>query len=252
MTDVAWVVAVAAALGAYEVGRSRKYRDARGWPPARRRSAWAAAALLALAGLPPLDGMVRSHLWAETVQFALIAFGAAPLAALAAPLGLLPARHVRLAPRPGNRRWGPALAAFVAVTFGWRLPAAVGAAGSGHGWLAVEAVTILVGSWWLWAALLGSDPRPALDHRTGRIALAAGATWSVWIFAWVVGLSAHPFYPAYAGSGAMGSQELGVGLLWLISAAALCPVMFLNLIRWLAADQALAETEVPFLRGHHG
>lgn len=253
MTGI-WLICIAALLLAYEMGRLRLARHGVGWPSTRRACWYAAAALVAVALLPPLGIEAGRHIWAETLQFALLAFGAAPLFALGAPFGLLVERPsgrkkgsgpLGWATRPG---WSLALIAYLTVTIVWRLPVAVDAVAAGREWLALEAVSLVGGSWWLWASLVGSTPRQALDKRPLRIALSAVATWSVWVFAYVVGFSAHAFYPAFAVGSPMGAQEVAVGILWATSAAAFCPVIFVNLTRWLVADQAEAEAEMAAYR----
>lgn len=248
MSEVLWLMVVAAALGWFERARRR----AGGAPPAdsrgRRRAAWGAGVLLALVGIPPLSSEASQHLWVETIQFSTIAFGAAPLVALAAPASLLPGRRGRSSRNGRAKPWLPpgaaGLAAFVAVTLGWRLPAALDATTRSRAWLAVEVVALVAGTWRFWADVAESPPHAPLAHPAHRVALGALGAWSVWIFAWIVGMSSGPFYPAFAArTGAAGSQELAVGLLWVTSAAALAPMIFTNLFRWLAKDQQLAEAE---------
>lgn len=252
-----WVLGAAALAVGYElVHRQRpavidKRRRGRRW-------AWFGAMMLStLIGAPPFAELARHRIWAETLQFAVIAFGVAPLVAIAAPVDLLRPR-IR-PPRPGDdrargwRAWLPALGGFLVVTIGWRIPAGVDAAASGPDWLAIEVVTLVAGTWSLWATLIGSPTHPALDDRRGRVALGAVATWSVWVFAWIVGSSAHSFYPAFAGSpGAVGSQEIAVGVLWAVSAFSLGPMIFTNLIGWLNADLRDAEEEMRLHRQGSG
>lgn len=253
MTPWLWALGGIALAGSYELLCRRREPTTGRWP-ARRRWAWmAAVALLTVVGLPPLAGMAHRHIWAETLQFAVAAFGAGPLVALAAPVGLVRGRGRPRRPEgdgaQGWRVWAPAFGAFLVVTVGWRLPFGADAAASGPGWLALEVVTLTVGTWWLWAALVGSPPRPALVSRIGRVALGAVTAWSVWVFDWGVGFTAHPFYPSFAGSaGAVGSQEIAVTVLWVVSAASLLPVIFTNLVGWLNADLRAGEDEMKLHR----
>jgi cytochrome c oxidase assembly factor CtaG len=233
---VLWIAVAAIWCALYQVAWRRTAARMRPW----RRWCWAGAGvLMVLAGAAPLGHLATRQAWAEALQFSVLAFGVAPLAALGAPLGLRrrPVRTSRLAPRKG---WG-ALAAFLVATVGWRLPAAVDAVATHRSLVVLEALTLVGASWPLWAALVGSPPAQALSQRPRRMALAALAAWSVWIFAYVVGFSSGPFYSVYAGRGAMDSLELGVGVLFALSGAALVPVVFVNLVRWLAADDLLGE-----------
>ncbi len=236
----AWVATGVVWWGAYEVLRRRSTTLLRPW----RRACWAAAgALLVLAGAPPLGSAAASQEWAAALQFALLAFGVAPLAALGGP-GAVGSRRrsaAGVSARLTSGRGWPALALFFAATVGWRLPVAVNAAAA-HRWLVlVEAATLVIATLPLWAALSGSPPAPALSQRPRRMALAALAVWSVWIFAYVVGFSSRPFYSGYAGRGGMDSQEFGVVIIFAVSALALVPVVFLNLVRWLASEDVLGE-----------
>ena len=241
-----WLVAVGGWLAAHEAAaRSRAAGQETGRRGTGRLCWYAAGALLAVIGEPPLSALAHRALWAETAQFGILAFGVVPLAVLGWPR-VGGRRLLRSGVRSDSRArvlaGTAALACYLAVTIGWRVPPAVDAAVSGRGWLALETVTLLGGSWWLWSVLVG---RSASLPRTGRIALATVATWSVWVFAYVLGFSAHPFYPAFAAGGApVAAQEVAVGVLLGTSAIAFCPVMFLNLIRWLSADQAAAEAEM--------
>ena len=90
----------------------------------------------------------------------------------------------------------------------------------------------------LWSALVGSPPWLALHERPRRMALAAVAMWSTWIFAYIVGFSSSPFYPAFAREPSpMSSQEIAVAVLWATSALAFLPVFFVNLTRWLRSEE---------------
>lgn len=242
-----WIAGVVAWLAVYELGHRRLRASGREWRSWRRACWWASAVLLALAGLPPLAPTVASAVWGESLQFALLAFGAAPLAVLAAPAepvaALWGGRPRPAAPVPATGGWW-ALGAFLVATVGWRVPAAVDAVAGDGSWVALEAVTLVAGTWWLWAALMGSPPRLPVAPPARRIVLSAFAAWSVWVFAYAVGFTAHAFYPAYgAGVTPVSSQEWVVAILWVTSAAALLPVAFLGLVRWLSTEQALAAAE---------
>jgi hypothetical protein len=241
-----WLAAAGGWLALYELAARYRGAGRQAFPRDAGRWLWyGAGLLLAVVGEPPLSALAHRSLWAQTAQFGLLAFGVVPLAVSGWPDATRPAGQRPLRSDTAGTRviaGIAALACFLAVTIGWRVPPAVAAAASGRGWLAVEALTLLAGGWWLWSVLTG---RSAALPRPGRIALAAVATWSVWVFAYVLGFSAHPFYPAFAAGGApVGAQEIAVGVLFGTSALAFCPLMFVNLTRWLTADEAAAEAEM--------
>lgn len=251
-----WLAGVAFWLAAYELGRARCVARGRRWPGWRRGCWWAAAGLLVAIWLlsPTAEG--ARLLWAETLQFGIAAFGVAPLAVLAAPTGLRAheprRRRSRLSRAWRVRGWlAGALALFLAATIAWRLPTTVDAVVEHPGLVALEAATLVAGTWLFWVAVAATPPRPLFDHRPSRIALAATAAWSVWIFAYAVGFSGHPFYPSYStGSNPVTAQEWAVCVLFLTSAAAILPTAFVNLMRWLAADRLVADAETDlYLQG---
>lgn len=244
----AWLAVAAAAVAAYEGGcRALGHRGQR-WPRWRRACWWAAAVLLAGAGMPPLVEAARRSIVLQSLQFGILAFGVGSLAVLGAPTRPLTALVGRPQPaaRSVSRRAAAcALAGFGLVTIGWRLPPAVDAVVGGRGWLALQAATLAAGTWWLWTAVIGTPTRRAVEPRPLRVVLAGVSAWSIWVFAYVVGFAAHAFYPAFAtGSTAVGPQQVAVIVLWATSAAALVPVAFTNLALWLGREQQIAEAEM--------
>jgi cytochrome c oxidase assembly factor CtaG len=246
---LAWAFVGVAWVGAYEVALFAWHRG--DWAWYRRLCWWAAGALLVLATLPPVGTRAAHVVWVQALQFALLIFGAAPLSAFGAPVvafrpapaARVPkasrtrpswARDVKLAPLRG---W-LGIFAFWVVMVGWRVPPAVDAVARQPAWVWLEVPSLLVGGWLLWSALVGSPPWLALHQRPRRMALAAVAMWSTWIFAYVVGFAPRPFYPAFAREPSpMSSQEIAVAVLWATSALAFVPVFFLNLTRWLRSEE---------------
>lgn len=241
---ILWALVCAAWVGVYEMAVF--WRHGGRWPWYRRLSWWSAGALLALAGLPPVASHAPTTVWVQALQFALLLFGVAPLSAIGASFAAFRREHAprkkgswqRDVRRPPLRGW-PGIFAFWIVMVGWRVPPAVDAIARDRAWLWLEAATLITGGWLLWSALVGSPPWLALHQRPRRMALAAVAMWSTWIFAYVVGFSPRPFYPAFAREpGPMSSQEIAVAALWATSAAVFVPVIFTNLVRWLRSDEA--------------
>ena len=245
---VAWLLVVAALLGCYELGRARLVATGETLSWRRRSCAYAAAGLFAIVGILHLASAKHGQVWGEALDFGLLAFWAPLLTVLAAPVpplrALLGRPAARIPPRPVVGAL-PALVAYLAVTIGWRLPVAVDALATDRSFLALEAVTLLAGAFFLWVALVGSPPYLGLPARPRRIVLAAVSMWSVWVFAYAVGFSASAFYPAYGSANPpIDAQELSVGILWATSAVAFVPVVFRNLASWLGSEQALAELEM--------
>jgi cytochrome c oxidase assembly factor CtaG len=250
-----WALGCTLWVGSYEGALFMRHGGS--WPWFRRLSWWSAGALLALAGLPPVASRAEHVVWVAAVQFGALLFGVAPLAAIGAPLAAFgPSRQARPGkPRPGRakRSWRRevrlppwrgwlGIGAFWVLLVGWRVPAAVDALAADRAWLWLEAASLVAGGWVFWSALIGSPPWLALHQRPRRMALAAVATWSTWIFAYVVGFSTRPFYPAYAKEASpMASQELSVGVLWAMSTIAFVPVIFANLLRWLRSEELLGR-----------
>lgn len=256
----AWLILVAAWIACYETARLVRVRAGHRWPSWRRTCWWLAA--LAFVGvwlLVPL-GDSEHRLWAETLQYALIAFGAAPLAFQGSPGGLVTHRPPHtldvLRHEAGKRHLlqVSALVGFLLATVLWRLPGPVDALSRHPTLVVVEAVTVVLLMWPFWLAVAATPPSPLLEHRPARIALAGVAAWSVWTFAYAVGFSGHPFYGAYEhGASPVGGQEWSVLVLWATSALAILPAAFFNLVRWLAADRVVAEAETDlYLRAAAG
>ena len=108
--------------------------------------------------------------------------------------------------------------------------------------MAVEAVTLIAVGVGLWLELVESPPLTPRLTRPGRVALAAIAMWTIWILAYLVGLSHASWYQAYphhAGTGfsLSADQQLTTGMLWFVSACAFMPVVYWNLIRWLQSEE---------------
>lgn len=227
-----------------------------------------AVLLLVVSLVPPVATWARRYESVEALQFSLLAVVVPALVALGAPwrlLGLAARRPVLLdedgAPLEGGDRLRPVdrlaegrrhhpealrsvLFAFVflAAAIVWRIPAAVDALAR-HPWLApVEAVMLVAAGVGLWLELVESAPLVPRLSRPNRVALAAVSMWTIWVMAYLVAMSHASWYRAYvhhAGSGLSlaADQQLGMGLIVVISGCAFVPVVFGNLIRWLQAQE---------------
>jgi hypothetical protein len=66
--------------------------------------------------------------------------------------------------------------------------------------------------------------------------------WTIWVLAYLVGLSHGSWYPAYVhhpgrGFSLSADQQLTTGTMWFVSGCAFIPVVFWNLIRWLQSEE---------------
>lgn len=187
-------------------------------------------ALLALAVLvPPWETLARQYVFAEAVQYVVLASAVPALVVLGLPSAA--ARQARFAARV------PAvmvLAGYIAIAILWRLPFAVSALSSQPAWLAAEAVSLIAVGCALWLELVGA-PRasPWL-----RAFFAAVAMWSIWAAAYVLGFSGTAWYVGYArhsghGLGVIADQEIATGLLWAMSGLVYVPLVFVLIMAWL-------------------
>jgi cytochrome c oxidase assembly factor CtaG len=237
---------------------------------ARLSLAALAVALFVAALVPPLSSAARRVEAVEALQFALLAIGVPALVALAAPWRLLglTGRSTGAADAEGHavlerpkmadrvaatRRRHPESARSLvylvletAVVVAWRIPADVDALAR-HGWLSlVEAVTLVGPGIGLWLELVESPPFTPRLARPERIAVAAVAMWTIWVTAYLVGLSHASVYRAYVhvpGSdlSVSADQAIATGVLWFTSLCAFVPVIFSNLMIWLRSDEDLDD-----------
>ncbi len=236
-----------------------------------------APVVLLVALVPPLSSEARRVEAFEALQFALLAVAVPALVALGAPWHLLgltapstgaaDAEGVSIVDRPlvadrvaAARRRHPEpwravawLLVEMAAVVAWRVPVSVDALVR-HGWLAVvEAVTLVAAGTGLWLELVTSPPLTPRLARPRRIALAALAMWTIWVTAYLVGLSHASVYRAFphtAGHGlsVAADQAIATWILWFISLCAFVPVIFSNLFVWLRGDDDTDEALYRLLR----
>lgn len=225
-----------------------------------------AVAVLVVALVPPLSSEARRLEVYQALQFALLALGVPALVVLGAPWRLLglaagpaagaDAEGIAVLDRPrladrlaAARRRHPepvrSLAFLVielAVVVAWRTPAAVDAVAR-HGWLSVVEAIILMGAGvGLWLELVESPPVMPRLARPRRIVAGAVAMWTIWVTAYLLGLSHASVYVAYhhvAGHGlsVAADQALSTWVLWFTSLCAFLPLIFTNLVVWLRGDE---------------
>jgi cytochrome c oxidase assembly factor CtaG len=232
-----------------------------------------AVASVVIAVVPPVATLSRRYEYVEALQFSIFAVVVPALLSGGAPWRVRRPRHGVAYPRSSDNtvtdapriadRWamsrrrhpGPVRSVavftiYVAVTAMWRTPIAVNGFVH-HGWLVIiEGFTEIGVGTLLWLELVSSPPFVPRLSRPHRIGLAAVSMWSIWILAYVVGLSHGSWYDAYShrvgrGLSLSADQQLTTGVLWFVSGCAFIPAVFWNLIRWLQSE------EDPDLELHH-
>lgn len=207
--------------------------------------------MLVAAVVPPLATEAGRAVWAETLQFVLLALGAPALFVVGAAFDDRRGWHLlgrtgvaRLCALDQARRRHPSLVralAFVVVDAGmivaWRVPATVDAL-ERHRWLlAVEAVALVVAGVGLWLELVASPPLSPRVARPWHAVLAAVSMWVIWVSSFVIGFSHVPWYRAIDHAGislsAVADQEIAAGILWFSAACAFVPVVFGDIVAWL-------------------
>jgi cytochrome c oxidase assembly factor CtaG len=218
-----------------------------------------AGALLALAVLlPPVGADARRYVFAQAVQFAVLAVAVPALVVLGAPWrrpGRTPAELAgqpgevtmrlvdRLAVtrshrRPGMVRCLTILVGFIALAVFWRLPLAVNAMVTSPVLTVVEAVTLLAAGVALWLELVESPPLLPRIARPLRAAFAAVPMWAIWATAYIMGFSHAVWFNAIGhrpknGLGIIADQELAAVVLWAVPGICFIPVVYFSLITWL-------------------
>ncbi len=232
----------------------------------QRHRQWLALAgviLVAAVVLPPGATEARRYVFAQAVQFGVLAIAAPALLVLGAPwrlvagtrggaragaAGLVDRIAAARSHRPGAARPWLITAVFAAVALGWRAPSAIDAAARHPAVLAAEAVTLLAAGCALWLELVESPPFLPRAGRPQRAACAAVPMWAIWADAYVMGFSSTSWLAAYphpaGGLGVIADQEIATFLLWAISGLCFVPVVFVALLTWMR-DGAYPEGERP-------
>lgn len=245
---------------------------------------WLAGAggLLALAVLlPPVGAEARRYVFAQAVQYAVLAAAVPALVVLGAPwranalwrggrtagrlasepsevtIGLVDRVAVaRSHRRPGTVRCLTVLVGFLALAVFWRLPLAVNAMVTSPALTLVEAVTLLGAGVALWLELVESPPFLPRIARPLRAAFAAVPMWTIWATAYIMGFSHAVWFTAIGhrpknALGVIADQELAAVVLWAVPGICFIPVVYFSLITWLrdTADPDDELRDVPEVNG---
>lgn len=223
----------------------------------RRAQPWLAAAavvLLLAAVLPPVATYAERYAFAQAIQFA--AFAILTPALLAAGMPPRIAVLCELTGRHTCPKMSPARAAasrlvpFIALVITWRLPPLLDALASYPALSVAEPVTLAGAGLGVWLAIAGRTAEPL--PRPLRAAMAAVAMWTIWIIAYVTGMSSLALIPrnpaATEAISAAADRQLAAATLWAVPAICFAPVIYYLLITWLG-ERDKQEDEQPELTG---
>jgi cytochrome c oxidase assembly factor CtaG len=218
----------------------------------RRVRPWlapAAVVLLLSAALPPAGTYARYYESAQALQFVIFAVAGPALLILSRPRAgsleffwRLPdwaGPRARRAPagQPTGRAAAAKLLAFMALVITWRLPAVRNALAADPVLALAELVTLAAAGSGVWLELAGpGHPRQPLS-RPLRAAMAAAAMWTLWIIAYVTGLSHASQTAAHGGTAgalsAAADQQIAIAIMWAVPAICFVPVIYALVISWL-------------------
>ena len=220
--------------------------------PARARPWPGIAAFVLIAGmlLPPIAGYARQYAFVQALQFAIFAVAGPALLVLAIPWRARPPRPPGAGQLRSAVRAAARLAGFIALAVTWRLPAAVNALARHPALAAAELITLLAAGTGIWAELAVPRPAPADLPRPARAAMAAAAMWTIWVLAYLTGMSGTSWFAAYrhgapGGLSAAADQQIAVAILWAVPALCFLPVIYVMAIGWLGGGIGPAGNQRP-------
>ena len=210
---------------------------------------WLGVALSVLSLLPPVVTAARHYVFAESIQFVTFAIATPALIVLGAPWHLLRLPAGRLAAgrqrRPPFPRAAVRLLAYTGVCLLWRLPPVMDTLARPPALLAAEVVTLSAAGTALWLELVSSPPASPRLHGPPRAAVAALAMWSLWIVAYVLGLSNgvvfHAYDPPHGLLSPVADQQISAALVWAVAGLSFAPVVFVTMLGWLGRDDPDVE-----------
>ncbi len=228
---------------------ARLVRRARPWLPTL------GVVLAFVSVLPPAATYARQYAFAGALQFAVFAVLAPGLLGLGMPSRA--ARPQLLACEDAGMRLPPARVAawrllpFIGLVIIWRLPAVLDALARYPALPAAELVTLAGTGLGLWRAIAGrTEPEPL--PRPLRAAMAAAAMWTIWIIAYITGMSAASLTPRNAAAaralGSAADRQIAAAVLWAVPAICFAPVVYYLLVIWLG-DRDKQEDEHLALTG---
>jgi Cytochrome c oxidase caa3 assembly factor (Caa3_CtaG) len=202
----------------------------------------AVAVLVAVSAvLPPAGTYARHYAFVQALQFTVFAVLTPALLTLGMPSRYAVTRHLTgehaCGTLPPARAAGWRLVPFMALVIIWRLPAVLDAVARYPVLSAAELVTLVAGGLGVWLAIAGvTAPKPL--PRPLRAAMAAVAMWTIWIIAYVTGMSSLALIPRSGPAaeilGSAVDRQLATAVLWAVPAICFAPVVYYMLITWLS------------------
>ncbi len=198
-----------------------------------------AVVLAAAVAVPPVATDARHYAAVQALQFAVFASVVPALLVLGWPTWLtraVGARPVR--PQHADRttlRAAMSLLPCLALVVVWRVPAVLAALARDPALIAVEVVTLVAADAALWRELARPSAAREPLSRPLRAAMAAVAMWTIWVIAYVTGMSAGGATPVTPGVlSTVAERELGVAVLMAVSGLCYVPVVFVMALGWLS------------------
>lgn len=226
---------------------------------ADRAQPWLAVAgvvLLLAVLLPPAGGYARRYASAGAFQF--VVFAVAGPALLVLGWRGLPAWHrprgtagrPRAATRPADHAAALRLVAFLVAVIGWRLPIVLDTLARDPALAVAEMASLAAAGCGIWLELAGAAGSQPPLARPLRAAMAAVAMWTIWVIAYITGMSGATVTPARGNAvasavSAATDRQVAVGVMWAVPAVCFAPVVYIMLLTWLSAredpDQELSQ-----------
>ncbi len=97
-------------------------------------------------------------------------------------------------------------------------------------------ITLLAAGPGLWPELANASHGPGQLPRPARAAMAAAAIWTIWVLAYLTGMSSASWFAAYhhgapaGGLNAAADQQIAVAILWAVPTLCFLPVLYVTVI----------------------
>jgi cytochrome c oxidase assembly factor CtaG len=203
---------------------------------ARTWLAPAAAAAALVFVVPPVASEARHDAAVQAIQFVIFAVVAPALLVLGWPRLSSWQRFAGSVARGRPEvRALTRLLPFMALVIVWRLPVVLAALSRDPALALAELVTLVVAGSALWLDLAGPAAGADVPSRPLRATMAAVAMWTIWVIAYITGMSGGSLFPVGgAAASAVDQRQIAAGVLWAGPAVSFVPVVYFMVITWLA------------------